>query len=297
MSAVAEELDRGRDRVNAALERWLPAPGSLPDRLGEAMRYAVLGGGKRLRPVLVYTAGEALGGSPNRLDPPACAVELIHAYSLVHDDLPAMDDDDLRRGVPTCHRRFDEATAILAGDALQALAFELLAADPYAGDVPPAIRAHMVATLAGAAGVRGMAGGQAIDLAACGQALALDEVERMHRYKTGALIRASVVLGGLAGEADEERLDRLARYGEAVGLAFQIVDDVLDVTADTAVLGKAQGADIERGKPTWPAAGGIDAARRRAAELRDEALAALDGLDGAFDPLRDLASFVVERSW
>lgn len=297
MSTVEAELDRGRERVNAALERWLPAPGSVPDRLGEAMRYAVLGGGKRLRPVLVYTAGEALGAPAERLDPPACAVELIHAYSLVHDDLPAMDDDDLRRGVPTCHRYFDEATAILAGDALQALAFELLAAEPYASGIAPAIRAHMVASLAAAAGIRGMAGGQAIDLAACGQTLTLEQVERMHRFKTGALIRGSVILGALAGNADDDRLERLGQYGDAVGLAFQIVDDVLDVTADTKVLGKTQGADIERGKPTWPAVGGIDAARQRAAELRDEALAALDGLDDSFDPLRNLANFVVERSW
>lgn len=297
MSTVEAELDRGRERVNAALDRWLPGAGSLPDRLGEAMRYAVLGGGKRLRPVLVYTTGEALGAPAARLDPPACAVELIHAYSLVHDDLPAMDDDDLRRGVPTCHRRFDEATAILAGDALQALAFELLTAEPYANAIPPSVRAHMTATLAGAAGIRGMAGGQAIDLAACGQALTIEQIERMHRFKTGALIRASVMLGAFAGDADAERLERLAGYGEAVGLAFQIVDDVLDVTADTETLGKTQGADVARGKPTWPAVGGIEAARQRAGELRDEALAAIDGLDAAFDPLRNIAGFIVDRSW
>lgn len=297
MSTVERELARGRERVNAALERWLPAAGAEPARLTDAMRYAVLGGGKRLRPALVYTTGEALDAPGEWLDPPACAVELIHAYSLAHDDLPAMDDDDLRRGAPTCHRRFDEATAILAGDALQALAFELLSADDYAGDLPSAARARMVATLAAGAGVRGMAGGQAIDLAACGRQLALEEVERMHRFKTGALIETSVLLGALAGEADRDTLERLQCYGGAIGLAFQIVDDILDLTVDTATLGKAQGADLERGKPTHPAAAGLDASRRRAEQLRDEALGALESLDDAFDPLRELAAFVVDRSW
>ncbi|MDX1609080.1 MAG: (2E,6E)-farnesyl diphosphate synthase [Halofilum sp. (in: g-proteobacteria)] len=296
MSPVASELARGRDRVNAALERWLPAAGAEPPRLSDAMRYAVLGDGKRLRPVLVYTTGEALGAAPERLDPPACAVELIHAYSLVHDDLPAMDDDDLRRGEPTCHRRFDEATAILAGDALQALAFELLTAEPYAQALPPAARSRMVAALAGASGVRGMAGGQAIDLAGCGQRLSLAQVERMHRFKTGALIQASVLLGALAAEAGDDQLARLETYGAAVGLAFQIVDDILDVTADTATLGKTQGADVQRGKPTYPAVLGLEDARRQAERQRDQALAALDGLDSGFDPLRELADFVVERS-
>lgn len=297
MNTAESTLQRGCQRVNAALEHWLPPDDSPPQRLHAAMRYAVLGSGKRLRPVLVYATGDALGAPPDRLDPPACAVELIHAYSLVHDDLPAMDDDDLRRGNPTCHRQFDEATAILAGDALQALAFELLTADRPAAAIPIEARAHMAATLARAAGADGMAGGQAIDLAAEGRRLDLAELERMHRYKTGALIRASVLLGAIAGDADSKLRQQLGAYGEAIGLAFQIVDDILDVTADTETLGKAQGADIERAKPTYPALLGIDGARNHAAAMRDEALAALDAAGPAFDPLRALAHFVVERSW
>lgn len=297
MSGAETALERGRERVNAALERWLPRAADDPEQLHAAMRYAVLGSGKRLRPVLVYATGDALGADAATLDPPACAVELIHAYSLVHDDLPAMDDDDLRRGAPTCHRQFDEATAILAGDALQAFAFELMTTDEHAAAIAPATRAAMAATLATAAGAGGMAGGQAIDLAACGRTLTLSALERMHRYKTGALIRASVLLGALAGGADEATHRRLAEYGAAIGLAFQIVDDVLDVVADTETLGKTQGADVERGKPTYPALLGLDGARQHAADMRDQAIAALDGAGEDFDPLRNLARFVVERSW
>lgn len=297
MTATEDTLTRGRDRVNAALEHSLPDDTEGPGQLHAAMRYSVLGSGKRLRPVLVYATGDALGADAAALDPPACAVELIHAYSLVHDDLPAMDDDDLRRGAPTCHRQFDEATAILAGDALQAFAFELLTADPYAAGIAPATRAAMAGTLATAAGAGGMAGGQAIDLAACGQTLSLAELERMHRYKTGALIRASVLLGALAGGADRTNHQRLATYGAAIGLAFQIVDDVLDLVADTETLGKTPGADVERGKPTYPALLGLDGARQHAADMRDQAIAALDGAGSAFEPLRDLARFVVDRSW
>lgn len=296
MSELERVLAHGRDRVNTALERWLPINEVVPERLGAAMRYSVLGSGKRLRPVLVYATGAAVGARPEALDAPACAVEIIHAYSLVHDDLPAMDDDDLRRGQPTCHRKFDEATAILAGDALQALAFELLTADRFAGPLPRESRTNMVATLAAASGMRGMAGGQAIDLDACGRSLALEQVEQMHRFKTGALIEASVVLGALAGGAGADCMARLQRYGAAVGLAFQIVDDILDVIGDTTILGKTQGADIKRNKPTYPAIVGIDQAQLRARELRDEALEALEGLGDEFDPLRDLATFVVDRS-
>lgn len=297
MSDAATTLERGRERVNAALERWLPAAERPPQRLHGAMRYAVLGSGKRLRPALVYATGDALGAAPDTLDAPACAVELIHAYSLVHDDLPAMDDDDLRRGSPTCHRQFDEATAILAGDALQAHAFGLITDPAYTAVIPDATRARMAATLAGAAGAEGMAGGQAFDLFACGHRPELAELERMHRYKTGALIQASVLLGALAAGAGDDERAQLSRYGAAIGLAFQIVDDILDVTADTATLGKAQGADIERNKPTYPALLGVDGARRHAATMRDEALAALEGDDDRFAPLLALARFVVERSW
>ena len=297
MSDAGKTLERGRERVNTALENWLPAAEQAPERLHRAMRYAVLGSGKRLRPALVYATGDALGAAPEALDPPACAVELIHAYSLVHDDLPAMDDDDLRRGSPTCHRQFDEATAILAGDALQAHAFGLITDPAYAGAIPEAMRARMAATLAAAAGAEGMAGGQAFDLFAGGHTPELAELERMHRYKTGALIQASVLLGALAAGANDDERARLARYGAAIGLAFQIVDDILDVTADTATLGKTQGADVERNKPTYPALLGLDGARDHAAAMRDEAIDALDGDDDRFEPLRALARFVVERSW
>jgi geranylgeranyl pyrophosphate synthase len=297
VSGAEATLAQGRERVNAALERWLPSADAAPQRLHAAMRYAVLGSGKRLRPALVYATGGALSAPPERLDAPACAVELIHAYSLVHDDLPAMDDDDLRRGAPTCHRQFDEATAILAGDALQSLAFELITTEPGAAALPIAARGRLAATLARAAGAAGMAGGQALDLAACGRQLGLQALEDMHRHKTGALIRASVLLGAQAAEADASMLEPLGGYGEAIGLAFQIVDDVLDVTADTETLGKTQGSDAERGKPTYPALLGLEGARRHAAERRDEALAALEGTGTAFDPLRNLAWFVVERGW
>jgi geranylgeranyl pyrophosphate synthase len=233
------------------------------------MRYAVLGGGKRVRPVLVFAAGAAVGAADARLDAPACAVELIHAYSLVHDDLPAMDDDDLRRGRPSCHRAFDEATAILTGDALQTLAFQILA---QATEPDAAVRLRMIATLALASGSRGMAGGQAIDLAAVGRELDMVQLEDMHIHKTGALIRASVLLGALCtDEFDEPRLERLDRYAKCIGLAFQIQDDILDVVGDTALLGKTAGADTARDKPTYPGcragspSGGIEGPRRRVA--------------------------------
>jgi len=218
-------LDDGRERVNAALEQCLDNAGSIPDRLRAAMQYAVLGNGKRLRPVLVYAAGAALGMHDDRLDAPACAVEFIHAYSLVHDDLPAMDDDDLRRGEPTCHRRFDEATAILTGDALQSLAFEVLAGDETAHAIPAASRNLMTRRLAVAAGAAGMAGGQAIDLDLENSAgpVSREQLEYLHRHKTGALIRASIALGALAAEAEQEQLEQLDRYGRAIGLACQIV--------------------------------------------------------------------------
>lgn len=299
MTAAEQVLERGRERVNAALAQRLDMDGAYPFDLGAAMRYAVLGNGKRLRPALVYAAGDALGAADTALDPPACAVELIHAYSLVHDDLPAMDDDDLRRGVPTCHRRFGEAIAVLTGDALQSLAFELLADDDGTGTIPPATRSAMCARLARAAGAAGMAGGQAVDLRleAAGPEVSVQDLERMHRLKTGALIEASVTLGAVAGGAGPELVARCERYGRAIGLAFQIVDDVLDVTADTKTLGKTQGADRERGKPTYPSLLGLDASRRLAGQQRDAAIEALDGLGAGFEPLRTLAAFVVERQW
>lgn len=282
-------------RVEDALGRWLPSAAEAPTGLHEAMRYATLDGGKRVRPVLVYAAGRALGADPASLDGPACAVEFIHAYSLAHDDLPAMDDDDLRRGKPTCHKAFDEAAAILAGDALQTLAFEVLAKDPAM--IPdPARRLHMVAELARASGSRGMAGGQAIDIAAEGRRLDLDELAHMHRLKTGALIRASVRLGALGAPAYTDALgDRLDEYATQIGLAFQIRDDILDVEADTATLGKRQGSDEARNKPTYTSLLGLAGAKDKLREVHAAARASLDGFDAAADPLRWLADYIVER--
>lgn len=259
------------------------------------MRYAVLGGGKRLRPLLVYAAAHAFGRHDELLDAPACAVEIIHAYSLVHDDLPAMDDDDLRRGRPTCHIVFGEAMAILAGDALQALAFEILAtATPGEVNVP---RLTMLKVLGTACGAEGMAGGQAFDLSAVGTTLTLQELERMHAYKTGALIRASVRLGALAAGCDDPaKLDALDRYAHAVGLAFQVRDDILDVEGDAAVIGKTAGKDAAADKPTFPSIIGMDASRAHLAELIDTALAALAPLGEAGDWLADLARYAVQRT-
>lgn len=258
------------------------------------MRYAVLGGGKRLRPLLVYAAGIALGANLDALDAAACAVEFIHAYSLVHDDLPAMDDDALRRGRPTCHIVFGEAMAILAGDALQALAFEILA---DATDIEDAqTRLRMLQVLGRACGAEGMAGGQAFDLAAVGHRLGLAELERMHDYKTGALIRASVMLGALAsGCGDAATLDALDRFGRAVGLAFQVRDDILDVEGDAAVIGKTQGKDAAADKPTFVSIIGMDASRQRLDELVGEALAEVQSLGERGNTLAALARFAVER--
>jgi len=280
-------------RVEAALERVLPARDLPPGRLHEAMRYAVLGGGKRVRPLLAFAAGEAAGAAPARLEPVACAVELVHAYSLVHDDLPCMDDDVLRRGRPTVHVEFDEATALLAGDALQSLAFEVLAGGAAGADA--AVQADMVRLLAQAAGSRGMAGGQAIDLAAVGGTLTLPELEFMHILKTGALIRASVRLGARCGALGAAELERLDHYAKLVGLAFQVVDDVLDAEASTATLGKTAGKDAEQGKPTYVSLLGVERARELAEELRREAHETLAGFGGRGDCLRALADFIVLR--
>jgi farnesyl diphosphate synthase len=282
-------------RVENALDRHLPSEATHPARLHQAMRYATLGGGKRIRPLLVYAAGQAVGASDTRLDIAACAVEFIHAYSLVHDDLPAMDDDDLRRGRPACHRAFDEATAILAGDALQTQAFYVLAHAPELA-VAAGTRLRMLETLTLASGSRGMAGGQAIDLAAVGQSLNIAQLEDMHIHKTGALIRASVLLGALCADTlDEARLEHLDHYAKCIGLAFQIQDDILDVVGDTATLGKTAGADTARAKPTYPALLGLEGARQRAAELLAAAQAALADFGPEADPLRGLADYIVQR--
>jgi len=286
---------RSQQRVDAALERLFQAPASDLERLYAAMRYSVINGGKRVRPLLVYAACESLGGDLAQADGAACAVELIHAYSLVHDDLPAMDDDDLRRGQPTTHIAFDEACAILAGDALQSLAFEVLGS--HAGNpADAALRLRMLATLSRAAGPAGMVGGQAIDLAAVGIKIDQQALERMHRHKTGALIEASVVLGAMAsGKASAIQLNALQQYAQAIGLAFQVQDDILDVESDTATLGKTQGKDEANDKPTYPALLGLEAAKAYALELRDQALAALRDFDERAEPLRQLAEFIVAR--
>ncbi|GAB3378064.1 polyprenyl synthetase family protein [Azotobacter armeniacus] len=282
-------------RVDAALENLLQPPCAELQRLYQAMRYSVVNGGKRVRPLLVYAACEALGGTREQAEGAACAVELIHAYSLVHDDLPAMDDDDLRRGQPTTHKAFDEACAILAGDGLQALAFEVLA-DARRNPQDAELRLEMSRTLAWAAGPAGMVGGQAIDLEAVGRQPDQNALETMHRHKTGALIEASVRLGALAsGRADARALAALADYARAIGLAFQVQDDILDVESDTATLGKRQGADIARDKPTYPALLGLDAAKAYALALHDQALAALGPFDAGAEPLRALARYIVER--
>ena len=294
---TAELIKTFQTRAYQALDQRLPAAELHPNDLHQAMRYAVLGGGKRIRPVLVYLAGRAVNASPDRLDGPACAVECIHAYSLIHDDLPAMDNDDLRHGQPTCHKAFGEALAILAGDALQALAFQILAQDPTM--IPdPAIRLRMQGVLAQAAGSRGMAGGQAIDLAATGRELSLAELENMHIHKTGALIRASVLMGALSqATVDSTILERLDRYGKCIGLAFQIRDDILDVTGDPTTLGKTTGADRALNKPTYPALLGLEGACEHARMLYEEALASLAPLNDKADPLRWIATYIIERAF
>jgi farnesyl diphosphate synthase len=296
LSDFSEALRGFQTRVRRALDARLPPADTAPQRLHAAMRYSTLDGGKRVRACLVYAAGGALGVPPDTLDVPACAVELIHAYSLVHDDLPCMDDDDLRRGKPTCHRAYDEATALLVGDALQTLAFELLAHDPALA-ANPAQRLEMIATLARATGSVGMAGGQAIDLAAVGKQLTVEALQDMHARKTGALIRAAVMLGALArDEARVAALGALDRFGQAIGLAFQIVDDILDVEGETATLGKTAGADEARGKPTYPALLGLAGARQRARELHAQALESLRPLGDNAKLLAYLAGYIIERT-
>ncbi len=293
MSAFFGYLQQCQQRINLELTQRLHNQHARLERLYQAMRYSVTMGGKRVRPLLAYASCEALGGSAEQADTAAAAVELIHAYSLIHDDLPAMDDDDLRRGQPTCHKAYDEATAILAGDGLQALAFHWLAGEArYSAE----IRLGMIRTLAEAAGPQGMVGGQAIDLASVGQKLDLATLEDMHLHKTGALIDAAVQLGALASQrATDEQLQTLHRYARAIGLAFQVQDDILDVQSDTATLGKQQGADLARDKPTYPALLGLEQAQSFALRLRDEALAAIDCLGPDAARLRELADYIVQR--
>ena len=302
-----------RERIEAVLDARLPPADGSPERLHAAMRYAVLGSGKRVRPILAYAAAQAAGVPWERIDAAAAALELIHASSLVHDDLPALDDDDLRRGRPTCHKAFDDATALLAGDALQTLAFEVLAADEHN---LPAARVRMVARLAQAAGAAGMLGGQALDLASEGQQLDLDALKDIHRHKTGALIRAAVAMAAIAaeetaqqpanGEETAQTGTKIANqtanqtaamdhYAACIGLAFQVQDDLLDVEGDTAVIGKTSGADAAHHKATYPSLLGVEAAHAAAAELVSSALAALRDFGAGADPLRWIARYIIDR--
>jgi geranylgeranyl pyrophosphate synthase len=288
-------LTNSQNRVERTLEQWLPSEDTLPHKLHRAMRYAVLDGGKRVRPVLVYASGQALDIDLDRLDGPACAVELIHAYSLVHDDLPAMDNDDLRRGKPTCHKRFDEATAILTGDALQTLAFKVLCQD-QSMQMNSDMRLQMIDNLAIASGSRGMAGGQAIDLDSVGKDISLIELENMHIHKTGALILAAVRMGYLAqGDASHADISALDHYAKRIGLAFQVKDDILDIEGDTETLGKTQGKDQKSDKPTYPSLMGLDGARKLLNQLHQEAIDSLSIFDDKANQLRWIADYIVHR--
>jgi farnesyl diphosphate synthase len=297
LHAFGAQLESWRQRMEQALAASLPAADKVPARLHEAMRYSVLGGGKRIRPALLFATAHALGLSEDEVEAAACAIELVHVYSLVHDDLPAMDDDDMRRGRPTCHKAFDEATALLVGDALQPLAFQLLAADP-ALPSSPSIRLRLIEMLAHAIGTFGMAGGQAIDLASQGKQLDIGQVEDMHARKTGAVIRASVLMAAECVPSLEEGLyAALTRFATTVGLAFQIQDDLLDVTGDASMLGKATGADSERAKPTHPAVIGIPASQQRVRLLHSQAIEALAPFGERAESLRLLAHWLLSRQY
>lgn len=294
-NALKEYLSFCQNRVERALEERLPSENILPVKLHQAMRYCVLDGGKRMRPMLTYCAGQSLGLAPEVLDGPACAVEFIHVYSLIHDDLPAMDDDNLRRGKPTCHIAFDEATAILTGDALQALAFEILAHDPSI-KATSENRLKMISTLAKASGSQGMVGGQAIDLESVGTQLNLPELENMHIHKTGALIRASVNMAALAKpDIDPVIATKLDHYAKCIGLSFQVKDDILDIESDTATLGKTQGKDSDNDKPTYPALLGMAGAKQKALELHEKAIESLAGFGKEAELLRDLSLYIIQR--
>jgi farnesyl diphosphate synthase len=290
-------LNSWQARMELALSARLPAADEVPTRLHQAMRYSVLGGGKRIRPALVFAAGRTLGMPDEELEPVACAIEFVHVYSLVHDDLPAMDDDDLRRGRPTCHKAYDEATAILVGDALQSLAFQVLARDP-ALSASPATRLRLIELLGEASGTFGMAGGQAIDLAVQGKQLDIAQVEEMHARKTGALIRASVLMAASCLPSLEPRFyELLAAFASPIGLAFQIKDDLLDLLGDVTTLGKATGADMVRAKPTHPVVIGIEASQERVRLLHAQALEALGPFGSCAAPLRSLAAWLLGRSY
>ncbi len=288
-------LKKRQALINEALQRYVPRFTNFASRVTEAMHYSLFAGGKRLRPILLLSGAEAVGGQPEDYLPAACALECIHTYSLIHDDLPAMDDDDLRRGKPTCHKAFDEATAILAGDGLLTFAFELLTHPDLLARAPGERVLRVIGLIAKAAGISGMVGGQMADLLAEGRRVSPEELDFIHRHKTGALITASVVSGAILAGASPEEERALEAYGWAVGRAFQIVDDLLDILGDEKVIGKPVGSDLEKGKATYPALFGIEASRQKAIELVEEALAALSPFDHRAEPLRDIARYIVER--
>lgn len=289
-------LEHRLARVDKALDNFLPAEDTLPASLHKAMRYSVFAGGKRIRPVLMLAACEAVGGDAERVLPAACAMEMIHTYSLIHDDLPAMDDDDFRRGRPTNHKAFGEATAILAGDALLTEAFILLSNSEANGGLDPQVCRRIIHIIARCAGSLGMVGGQVVDMESEGTPVDFPTLEYIHTHKTGALILAAIQAGALIGGADEEGFAALTRYGEAAGLAFQVADDILDVVGAQEQIGKDVGSDEARGKATYVSLLGLDEARRRARELRDLAVTALEPLEGRAEPLRRIAQYIVDRT-
>ena len=289
-------LKTHQERVDAALSRYLPGEETLPAQLHKAMRYSVFAGGKRVRPILMIAACEAVGGDIEAVLPAACAMEMIHTYSLIHDDLPAMDDDDFRRGRPTNHKVFGDATAILAGDALLTEAFNLLSASESAENIAAETRLQVLNIMARCAGSMGMVGGQVVDMEAEGRDIDLPTLQYIHTHKTGALILASLQCGALLGGGSQDQFDALSRYGETAGLAFQVADDILDVIGDQEVLGKDVGSDQARGKATYPALMGLEEAQRRAQELKDLAIEALDLFDLRAEPLRAIARYIVDRS-
>ena len=282
--------------VDSALDRYLPGADTLPTRLHEAMRYSVFAGGKRIRPILMLAACEAVGGEIKKVLPAACAIEMVHSYSLIHDDLPAMDDDDFRRGNPTSHKVYGEATAILAGDGLLTEAFILLSDKSIRGDISAEQSCEVINILAKNSGSRGMVGGQVVDMEAEKSPVDLPTLEYIHTHKTGALILAAIEIGALLGGASEQQRRALCQYGEAAGLAFQVADDILDIVADQSQLGKDVGSDQQRGKATYPALLGLNGARRHADELRERALAALAEFDSSAQPLREIANYIIDRS-
>ena len=285
-----------QQRTELALDKALPAASIAPNKLHEAMRYATLGGGKRVRALLAHAAGEFCGADAHKIDQAAIAVEMIHAYSLVHDDMPCMDDDDLRRGKPSCHKQFDDATALLVGDALQSLAFQVLSAPNLHADAEHQI--NIIHLLAVASGSRGMAGGQAIDLASVGESLSQTELELMHIHKTGVLIRAAALLGAYSASAsDEKRISAIDHYAQSIGLAFQVVDDILDTEADTATLGKTAGKDADSNKPTYVTILGLARAKALAQELFDNAIEPLKAYDAEATRLVQLAQFITQRGF